>query len=331
VWLSTPSDQYFAYKGRLYGARVLGAGIILKASGLADAVQPEEEIMLELLRSFLEAPMLDDYGQSTIKIDLRPVFRMDCLQPRTAAPIWKAVRITSVSVGSASFTVFAQTLTSNKIEVTIGDRLGVVAARKNGAPVLLLSDGRQPHRDDTLTIFPSEKSFPSADGGVPVISGGRSYAYKDETGVAHEPMIRAAVNPATGGVWFGLSDCKMAVLGGQIIGAMVDTETWELLIYREYGRMELSGNTADSFRTLSGSFLKALSSGAFKELARIPLARLPNIPSAENPAFGLRQIDIRDSKLRVLLHPPFPAKFLELRFDEDLNLASATLRPAARD
>lgn len=83
--------------------------------------------------------------------------------------------------------------------------------------------------------------------------------------------------------------------------------------------MELSGNTADSFQTLS--------SGTFKESARIALARLPNVPSAENPAFGLRRIDVRDSQLRVLLRPRFPGKFLELRFDEDLNLVSATLRP----
>ena len=329
VWLSTPSDQYFVYGGRVYGARVVGRRILLRGSVLADAVQPEEKIMLEQLQSFLQDPMSDDDGPNTIMVDLESVFGSDCLQPRTAAMIPKAFRIGSVSVGGASFTVFAHTLTKNRIVVTIGDRFGVVAAKKNGHPVLLLSDGRRTRRDDSLTIFPSEKSFPSPDGSVTVISGGRVHSYKDETGVVHERAIRAAVNPTTGGVWFGPSDCKMAVFAGQIMGAMVDAESWELLIYREYGQMELSGNTADSFQTLLGSFYKVLSSGTFKEAARIPLARLPNIPRAENPAFGLRQVDVRDSQLRVLLRPPFPGKFLELRFDEDLNLVSATLRPPA--
>lgn len=72
VWLSTPSDQYFAHGGRLNGARVDGRGIFLKGSALADAVQPEEEIMLELLRSFLQVPMSDDRGQSTIIIEIFP-------------------------------------------------------------------------------------------------------------------------------------------------------------------------------------------------------------------------------------------------------------------
>jgi hypothetical protein len=95
--------------------------------------------------------------------------------------------------------------------------------------------------------------------------------------------------------------------------------------------MVLTGDTIGSFQNLLGNFCDKLRDGTFKESIRIALTDLPDLPKAENPSFGLRKIDIRDSQLRVLLHPPFPAEFADLRFDENVNLLSATLRPAGPD
>jgi hypothetical protein len=240
----------------------------------------------------------------------------------------KAFRIDALRVDNTSFTISATTLTKNKIELRIDADFRVVSASRNGEPVLLLSDGR---RSSPLTILPREISVPSENGDVKVIKGGSSFGYASKDGVNHETMIRAVVNPKTGGVWFGSTECGLAVFGGQITGVEIDSRTWELPIYREFGRIPLDGDTAAAFQNLTRDYCSALAAGTLEAAARIPLTELPDLRVVEQPAFGLRKVDVRDSQLRVLIHPPWAGKFLELRLDESLALVSAKLRPAGSD
>src|SRR5262249_12613499 len=152
-----------------------------------------------------------NYGEMSARIDLNDVFGPAPLRPQTSAPVSKALSPTSVRVGDGSVTLFANTLSTNKIELTLDKTFRVTSAKKNGESVLLLSDGRIPRAPDRPVIFPNEITVPSAAGSIKLILGGSLYHYKDKSGNDQQMDVSVAVNPATGDVFLGPSDCRLAV------------------------------------------------------------------------------------------------------------------------
>jgi hypothetical protein len=105
----------------------------------------------------------------------------------------------------------------------------------------------------------------------------------------------------------------------------------DVLLYTQYGQIELTGDTIDSFQSLLKTFVDGLRNRTLKGPIRIALAELADLPKTQDGGYDLRRVDLRDSQLRVILRSPVPAKHAELRFDENLNLLTAKLRQAASD
>jgi hypothetical protein len=141
-------------------------------------------------------------------------------------------------------------------------------------------------------------------------------------------FVSATINPINGHVWLGPEECKRALLGSQIVGALVTPETKELELFREYGIINVVGDTATGFQEILRSFSADLVSNTFKEARNIPLTDLPGINIPSSIPIWMRTVDVKDGNLRVLLMTGWPDKFLEVIIGNSLELISARLRPA---